>query len=430
MRFIHTADWHLGRLFHTVHLTDDQAYVLDQFVDLVAEVRPTAVLVAGDVYDRGVPPPDAVALLDDVLQRIVRGLKVPVVLIAGNHDSPARLGFGSRLLAGEGLHIAGPLPPGGVLTVLLADDDGPLAVHAVPYADPAVVRDALRSPDGEPPTIHGHEQAMQALVARAQAATPDGARSLFVAHAFVAGATTSDSERPLSVGGAGAVPARVFDGFDYVALGHLHRPQRAGADALRYAGSLLTYSFDEVDHHKSVSIVEIGAPGSGVLQAAAVAAGAAQREGAGSAAGDDPFTVAGPAPSPAAARVGVEQVELSPRRRVRVVEGTLDDVLAAGRAASAAERDDYVCARLLNKGVLLNAMGRLREEYPNALHLEFPALQTPAGAPAGVPAAADRSDAEHFAEFYRYVTDEPLSDAERRAFIEVADRLERERRDQ
>jgi len=136
----------------------------------------------------------------------------------------------------------------------------------------------------------------------------------------------------------------------------------------------------------------------------------------------------GAAPPPA--RVTVEQVELRPLRRARVVEGTLDDVLAAGRAEPADARDDYVCARLLNKGALLNAMGRLREVYPNALHLEFPALAAPEGAPIVPMVAAQRPDAEHFAEFYRFVTDEPMTDAERQAFAAVADRLERERREQ
>ncbi|HMK91901.1 MAG TPA: exonuclease subunit SbcD, partial [Thermoleophilia bacterium] len=296
MRFIHSADWHLGRLFHTVHLTADQEHVLGQFVDLVADVRPTAVLVAGDIYDRSVPPPEAVELLDDVLQRIVRGLGVPVVLIAGNHDSPTRLGFGSRLLADEGLHIAGPLPPGGALSVPFTDDEGPLVVHAVPFADPAEVRAALRAPE-----LHGHEAALRALTDHARQATPAGARSVLMAHAFVAGGQTSDSERPLSIGGAGAVPAAVFDGFDYVALGHLHRPQRAGSDALRYAGSLLTYSFDEVAQRKSVSIVEIGAPGSAAPQPAVLSL-AAEAQAAGGTA------VAAPPAAWAGARVTVEQV--------------------------------------------------------------------------------------------------------------------------
>jgi len=423
MRFIHTADWHLGRLFHTVHLTEDQQHVLDQFVDLVADVRPTAVIIAGDVYDRGVPPTEAVELLNDVLGRIVRGLGVPVVMIAGNHDSPSRLGFGSELLAAEGLHIAGPLPAGGALTVPFADDDGPLFVQAVPYADPVDVRAAFAEP-----AIQTHEQAMRALAERARGLTPAGARSLFVGHAFVAGAGTSDSERPLTVGGAGTVPAAVFEGFDYVALGHLHLPQRAGAEAIRYAGSLLTYSFKEVAQRKSVSIVEIGAPGSGVLQAALV--GAAEAETGDVATRD---SAADPATAPSAtssttsaARVTVEEVELRPRRRVRVIEGTLRELLDAAPADEG--RADYLCARLTDKGALLNAMAQLQQAYPNCLHLERPSLELE-GRPTRLADLATRSESQHFAAFFEFVTDDRLSAGERAAFDAVIDRLERRRRE-
>ena len=431
MRFIHTADWHLGRLFHTVHLTDDQQYVLGQFVDLVADVRPTAVLIAGDIYDRGVPPTEAVELLNDVLERIVRGLGVPVVLIAGNHDSPSRLGFGSQFLATEGLHIAGRLPGGGALAVPFADDDGVLLVQAVPYADPIEVRATLGEPDIQP-----HEQAMRALVARAHCATPANARSVLVGHAFVAGAQTSDSERPLSVGGAGAVPAALFEGFDYVALGHLHRPQRVGGDAVRYAGSLLTYSFDEVAQRKSVSIVEIGAPGSAVPQAAGVAAaaGAAAADALGGDAADREASEGGggadsaaPPTASRSARVSVEQVELQPRRRVRVLEGTLRELL--DRAPADQARDDYICARLTDPGALLNAMAQLQQAYPNCLHLEFPRVALPAGAGDGLAALATRSETDHFADFFALVTDEQLSAAERDALGGVVERLERQWRE-
>jgi exonuclease SbcD len=411
MRFIHTADWHLGRLFHTVHLTDDQHYVLGQFVDLVADVRPTAVLIAGDVYDRGVPPTEAVELLNDVLERIVRGLGVPVVLIAGNHDSPSRLGFGSQFLATEGLHIAGRLPGSGALAVPFADDDGVLLVQAVPYADPIDVRATL-----DEPAIQTHEQAMRALVARAHCATPANARSVFVGHAFVAGAQTSDSERPLSVGGAGAVPAALFEGFDYVALGHLHRPQRVGADTVRYAGSLLTYSFDEVAQRKSVSIIEIGAPGSAEAEREA-----ADGEALGGAA------IAAPPSASRSARVSVEQVELRPRRRVRVLEGTLRELL--DRAPADQARDDYICARLTDPGALLNAMAQLQQAYPNCLHLEFPRVALPGGAGDGLAALATRSETDHFADFFALATDDQLSSAERDALGAVVERLERQWRE-
>jgi len=368
MRILHTADWHLGRLFHSVHLTDDQAYVLDRIVELVRDVRPDAVVIAGDVYDRAVPPDDAVGLLNTTLDRLVRGERVPVVMIAGNHDSASRLGFAASLLEKQGLHIAGILD-GATTLVRLDDADGPVYVAAIPYADPVQTRAALGDD-----AIHDHEAAMRALL---------------VAHAFVAGGLTSDSERPLSVGGAGSVPAGVFEGFDYVALGHLHRPQAAG-DAARYAGSLLKYSFVECDHEKSVALVELAAR-----------PGAAPR---------------------------VELVTLPTRRDVRVVEGALREVLAAGRDDSAA--DDYVCARLLDKGALLDPMGQLREVYPNALHIERPVLAAAEGQHPELARPGARSEAEHFAAFFEHVGDEPLGDAERAAFTGVAERLERRWREE
>jgi len=239
-----------------------------------------------------------------------------------------------------------------------------------------------------------------------------------VAHAFVAGADTSDSERPLTVGGAGTVPATLFDGFDYVALGHLHRPQTAGADAVRYAGSLLTYSFDEAAQTKSVSVVEIGAPGSALASAAAETGAVAHAGAAGGAA------VAAP---PALARVTVEQVELRPRRRVRVLEGTLDELLQRPPAAEA--RDDYVCARLTDPGAVLNAMARLQQVYPNCLHLEFVRELPAAGRDLTRADPAARTEGEHFADFFELVTDEPLTSAQRERLDAVIAGLQRDDRE-
>ncbi len=240
----------------------------------------------------------------------------------------------------------------------------------------------------------------------------------------MSGGEVSDSERPLTVGGAGSVPATVFDGFDYVALGHLHRPQGAGDGHVRYSGSLYTYSFNEVDQQKSVSIVEIGAPGSGVLQPAGVLFAADGAEGAGEAGGAH-----APPASPAAARATVEQVVLAPRRAVRVIEGTLAELLE--RAAADEARDDYVCARLLDRGALLNAMAQLREAWPNCLHLELPRLQPDGdGRPARRADLTKGTEAEHFAAFFNEVTAEPLTADERAALESVLARLLQGEREQ
>ena len=410
MRFIHTADWHLGRLLHNVHLTEDQAHVLDQFVDLVRQVRPHAVLVAGDVYDRAVPPVEAVGLLDDTLNRIVRGLGVPVIVIAGNHDSANRLGFGSELLARQGLHIVGPLGSRPVV-VDLRDGEQAIAVLPIPYAEPALVRERLGRPD-----VHDHAAAMAALCGRARAGLPAGALSVAVAHAFVAGGAQSESERPLSVGGAGSVPAAVFAGFSYVALGHLHRPQAfacqaptpdpesgsaeggqlslgaspAAATLVQYAGSLLPYSFAEADHEKSVAVVDI------------------------------PATAAGPCPA------HVELVRLSPRRQVRRLQGLLADILAAGTSDPGAQ--DYLEVTLTDHGAIYDAMGRLREVYPNTLSLRRAELEvTPGQGP--VRDHRTMTERELFTGFFQHVTGEQLSAEQDQTLIDTLEDLGRHDRE-
>jgi exonuclease SbcD len=393
MKLIHTADWHLGRLFHNAHLTRDQEHVLEQLIALVAEVRPAAVIVAGDLYDRAVPPTEAVDLLDHVLTQIVDGLRVPVVAIAGNHDSAVRVGFAAALLRERGLHLVGELPQA-ASPIVLHDEHGPVHVSAFPFADPAEARHAYDDPE-----IHDQQAVVAAGVARALAAIPPGERRVAVAHAFVAGGLESESERPMSVGGAQQVPASVFDGFDYVALGHLHRPQACGSEAVRYAGSLLKYSFAEHAHVKSVSVVDIGAPGSA--------------DGG-----------AGPAGRPL---VTVETVALTPRRDVRRLEGTLAELLERGPADP--RRDDYVLASLLDDGALFDPIGRLRAAYPNTLAIERPAYERAGTEGPRRPRPGSVSDVELFETFFRYVSDDDLGDERRAAVADIIDRLERRRRE-
>jgi len=376
LRFLHTADWHLGRLFHARSLVEDQAHVLDQFVALVRELRPDAVLLAGDVYDRAVPPPEAVALLDDVLARIVVGLRVPVVMIAGNHDNAQRLAFGARLMQEQGLHVAG-LVTREPLRITLRDADGDVCIYALPYAEPTLVRDAF----GTEPA--GHEAALATQLDAIRAAHPPGTRSVVVGHAFVVGGAASESERPLSVGGSGAVAASVFDGFDLVALGHLHRPQTLG-ERIHYAGSLLKYSVSEAAHAKSVSLIELGGDGS----------------------------------------VRIEPIALKPRRDLRVLEGELAALVAAG--ADDPARDDYIHAVLTDTGALLDPMARLRQAYPNTLALERAVL-----ARSGTAAAAGRrlrelDTATLFADFFREVTDAELDADQRQALVQALDSLQAE----
>ena len=375
MRLIHTADWHLGRILHGVHLTEDQAHVLDQFVTLVQDSQVDAVLIAGDVYDRAVPPPEAVALLDESLARLVRGLQVPVLIIAGNHDSPTRLAFASRLLEGQGLHVVGTLPST-PRCIVIRDQHGPVYFYALPYAEPAVVRASL-----ENPALHDHATSMQALLTQVRAAHPDGARAVLMTHAFVLGGAESESERPLSVGGAGTVPATCFAGFHYVALGHLHRPQTVGEAPIHYAGSLLRYSFAEANHTKSVSLVDIDAHG----------------------------------------RCTVERIPLTPPREVRCLTGTLAEILAGPQAGES--RDDYLMVTLLDREPILDAMGKLRTVYPNVLHLIRPQF-APTGEGHGQRGDHRRlSDVELFNAFFEQMTGEALNPAQAEAYTAIIETL-------
>ncbi len=380
LRFIHTADWHLGRLFHGVHLTEDQAHILQQFTDLVRQSKPDLVIVAGDIYDRAVPPPDAVALLNDTVSEIVLGLKVPMLMIAGNHDSPERLGFGSALLSQQQLHMISDVGQVGT-PIRFEGSHGTVDVIGIPYAEPAVVRERLGDE-----AVKDHSLAMRAILGAVKKPRGKSGRSILVTHAFVAGGKVSDSERPLSIGGAESVPRSKFAGFDYVALGHLHRPQTVGPK-LHYSGSLLKYSFSEAEHTKSVKLVEMDTKGS----------------------------------------CSVQEVSFSPLKDVRRIKGHLKRILEEqpGRTA----KNDYLMVSLLDKGAILDAMGKLREVYPNVLHIERSHLGSGDGAPGRNIDHRRMSDEELFSAFFTEVTDGDLTSEQRTSYVETVSAMRRDERE-
>jgi exonuclease SbcD len=322
MRFLHTSDWHLGKTLCNANLLEDQAHVLDQVIAMLKDTRAEALVIAGDLYDRAVPPKEAVALLDQTLERIIRGLGVPVLIIAGNHDSPERLGFASRFLETQGLHVAGPVDPEPDPVII-----GNAAFHLLPYADPAMARHAFQN--GE---LKNHQDVLAAQLALARGRHPKGQRFVAVAHAFVAGGEASDSELGLSIGGAGEVDAALFKATDYAALGHLHRPQEVGFAHVRYAGSLLKYSASEAAHVKALTLVEVPAKGA----------------------------------------VRTEPLPLSPRRDLRRLRGRFEDLLKGPYGHA----EDYLFLDLLDDGPVLDAMARLRQVYPNILGIQPAAALT------------------------------------------------------
>lgn len=323
MRVLHTSDWHVGRTFHSRDLLAEQEAVLAHIAEIVAEQRIDVVVVAGDLYDRAVPSADAVAVCGRAL-RAIRTAGARIVLITGNHDSAPRVGSFADFAAEGGLHIISRTSDMDK-PVLCDDEHGPVAFYGIPYLEPDIARHSLGIPDQR-----GHQAVLTAAMDRIRAdlATRAGTRSVVLAHAFVVGGAASESERRITVGGVEHVTGSVFDGVDYVALGHLHGPQVL-TERLRYSGSPLAYSFSEAGHRKSVWIVELDADGLGE----------------------------------------VRRHELPVPRPLATVSGQLDDLLSAPGYAGL--EDHYLSVTVTDAVRPLEAMRRLRTRFPHAVHLEW-----------------------------------------------------------
>ncbi|MEU1040167.1 exonuclease SbcCD subunit D [Streptomyces sp. NPDC005907] len=329
MRLLHTSDWHLGRAFHRVNMLGAQAEFVGHLVTTVRERGVDAVVVSGDVYDRAVPPLAAVELFDDVLHRLA-GLGVPTVMISGNHDSARRLGVGAGLIGRAGIHLRTDAAACGT-PVVLTDAHGDVAFYGLPYLEPALVKDHFGVDRA------GHEAVLAAAMDQVRAdlaARAPGTRSVVLAHAFVTGGRASDSERDITVGGVAAVPAGVFDGVDYVALGHLHGSQTI-TERVRYSGSPLPYSFSEADHRKSMWLVDLGPGGA----------------------------------------LGTERVDCPVPRALARLRGHLEDLLAD--PALARHEDAWVEATLTDPVRPADPMARLTERFPHTLSLAFDPERAP-----------------------------------------------------
>lgn len=377
MRILHTSDWHLGRQFHNVSLLEDQRHALEQIVAIVRERQVDVVLVAGDIYDRSVPPAAAVELLDQTVHTICHQLQVPLIMIAGNHDGPQRLAFGARQLAEAGLFVAGPLRRE-LQPVVLAKDGVEVAFYPLPYAEPAVVRQVFEV------EVASHDEAQAFLLDRVREHNGPERPCVVIGHCFLAGGEVSESERPLSIGGADQVSPEYFRDFAYAALGHLHGPQQRGAEHVRYSGSLLQYSFSEERQKKSVTLVELDANG----------------------------------------KASIEQVPLTMLHDLRTLEGLLAELLAAG--ASDPHRDDYLLVRLTDTHAILDVMSKLREIYPNVLHLERPGLMARGEALQVGRERLKQGELAMFEDFFDQVAGRKLSDEQRTIVTETLDALHRE----
>jgi DNA repair protein SbcD/Mre11 len=351
MRILHTSDWHLGRSFHREDLLSAQAGFVDHLLQTVRSERVDVVVLSGDVYDRALPPVDAVQLASEALHRLA-GAGVRVVVTSGNHDSAHRLGFASDLIDAAGIHLR--TSPASVGSPVLVDDrHGPVAFYGLPYLEPDAVREPWRLPE------RSHAAALGAAMRRVRAdlTRRPGARSVVAAHAFVTGGRTSESERDISVGGVAQVSADVFGGADYTALGHLHGRQTIG-DGVRYSGSPLAYSFSEARHRKGSWLVHLDATG----------------------------------------LTATEFVEAPVPRRVATLRGRLDDLLSDPEHAPLQQA--WLKVTLTDPVRPAEAMVRLRRRFPHALVLTFePAGGTQRADRPWAERVAGRSDAEITADF-------------------------------
>ena len=363
MKLIHLSDLHLGKRVGEVSMLEDQAYILDRVLDIVDGAGPDALLIAGDVYDKSVPSAEAVTLFDDFLCRLA-WRKLPVLVISGNHDSPERLAFGSRLMEGAGVHLS-PVYDGNITPITLTDEHGPVDFWLLPFLKPAHVRRFYPEE-----TIDSCTAAVETAIAHMD--IDPGRRNVLLCHQFVTGAATCESEE-LIVGGTDNVDAAVFDGFDYVALGHLHGPQNVGSSRIRYCGTPLKYSFSEASQYKSVTVAELGEKGDLTLHT----------------------------------------VPLTPRHDMRVIQGTFAQ-LTAENSDAAGEREDYLHIILTDEEDVPEALGRLRLVYPNILKLSYDNTRTRTSQSVDrAQRVAQKSSLELFEELYETQNNQPMSQEQR-----------------
>ena len=392
MRILHTGDWHLGRIFYARHLTNDQAYVLEhQFFKLLKDAKIDAVVIAGDVFDRAVPPVEAVELWDMVITKLALDYKIPTLVIGGNHDSAERLDMGRDLYSRSHVHVWGRMDRS-LEPLYLEDGYGEIAFCPMPFTEPRTVLTNLLETvpakqrlDEWQNLAVAYGETYAAWADYLRSLVPQGMRTVGMAHTMVAGSITSESERPLVIGGTANVGVDVFAPFNYTALGHIHRPQRMGADNIRYSGSLLKYSFDEANHNKSFTIVDMDAKG----------------------------------------HCQIEPVGIEAQHDVAIVKGNFNDILQ-DTALHETYKDTYLQVELADTEPVIDGMARLRDVFPYAMSLELTGrMQAELTADNRVN-YKELSERELFEDFALAVRNEPLSDEEKEFMNSLWERLIKE----
>ncbi len=384
MRILHTSDWHLGRSFHGLHMTQEQKAVLDRLLDIIETRKTDVVIIAGDIYDRSVPPEEAVRLFDETLNSMVTRLGQKVILIAGNHDNPGRLGFAQDLLRGQDVFITGPLAKD-TDPVVLEDEHGPVYFAPLTYTDPLIAREIFRTEDkeAEETPIRTHEDALRRQISLMEAKIPRGARSVAIAHVFLTGgAASEDTERPLTMGNTGGVSKDLFRNFTYTALGHLHRPQKFGEN-IRYSGSLMKYAFSETDQRKGVYIIDLDADGIS----------------------------------------NIETVPLEARHDLASVKGSFADLMENPREEL---KENFLEIILTDPTPILDAKNRLETIYPHIMHLQYERLNR---APEEESIRRERENLSDYAlaaSFFEQVGGQPLTENQERLLREAVEEVQKE----
>lgn len=366
MKFIHLSDLHIGKRVNEFSMIEDQEYILTKIINIVDDVKPEAVLICGDVYDKSVPSAEAVSMFDEFLVRLSkRSLKI--FIISGNHDSPERIAFGAKLMNASGVYMS-PVFGKDIVSVKLYDHHGDVNVFMLPFIKPAHVK--VHFPQA---TIESYTDAVKTAIDNLDVETVD--RNILLTHQFVTGSERCDSE-DISVGGSDNISSGVFEKFDYVALGHIHKPQSIGRETLRYCGTPLKYSFSEASHQKSVTVVEL------------------QEKGI----------------------VNIQTVDLIPLRDMREIKGTYME-MTDKRFYSSLNLEDYYHITLTDEEDVIDAINKLRVIYKNIMKLDYDNKRTRSGSVIdSINDVQSKSPLTLVSEFYELQNNQPISE-EQEAFV-------------
>ena len=373
MKLIHLSDLHIGKRVNEVSMIEEQEYILKQILEAVDAEQPDSVLIAGDVYDKSVPSAEAVTLFDDFLCSLAQR-KRQVFIISGNHDSAERLAFGGRLMEDKGIHLS-PVYDGNITPITLTDEYGDVCFWLLPFLKPAHVKRFY--PDEG---IESYTDACRAAVKKM--GIDPAQRNVILAHQFVTGSATCDSEE-ISVGGTDNVDRSVFADFDYVAWGHIHGPQNIGSERIRYCGTPLKYSFSEAGHQKSITVVELGQKG----------------------------------------HVALRTISLTPLHDMREIRGSYDEVTAKTFYENTAV-EDYLHITLTDEEDVPEAMARLRVIYPNLMKLTYDNARTRSNAVIdGAVDVQKKSPLQLFGELYEQQNNQPMSEIQKDFMSELIESI-------